>query len=58
MPVQLLCNIIVKREPDTLPAVKTTERLLCSLLPEYNVFHVKVQRIIRQELKARKSNSK
>jgi hypothetical protein len=39
IPIQLLCNKVVKRDPDSLPAVLTTEKLLASLLPEYNKYY-------------------
>jgi len=54
IPVQLLCNVIVKREPDTLPAVKTTERLLCALVPSYNVYHMRNKQLLLQELKKKR----
>nr|UIW13893.1 MAG: RNA-dependent RNA polymerase [Rhizoctonia solani mitovirus 102] len=54
IPIQLLCNIIVKREPDTLPAVKTTERLLCSLVPEYNKYFMHNKSMLQLELKKKR----
>lgn len=54
IPIQLLCNMIVKREPDTLPAVKTTERLLCSLVPEYNKYYVRNKSLLLIELKKKR----
>jgi hypothetical protein len=54
IPIQLLCNMIVKREPDTLPAVKTTERLLCALVPEYNKYFVHNKSRLLLELKKKR----
>lgn len=54
VPVQLLCNIVVKREPDTLPAVKTTERLLCALVPQYNIYYMRNKQRELLELKKKR----
>nr|QIR30259.1 RNA-dependent RNA polymerase [Plasmopara viticola lesion associated mitovirus 36] len=54
IPIQLLCNIVVKREPDTLPAVITTEKLLCSLVPEYNKYFVRNKSLLLIELKKKR----
>jgi hypothetical protein len=43
IPVQLLINKVVKRDEDVLPAVKTTEKLLCTLIPDYNIYYRKAR---------------
>jgi len=46
--------MIVKREPDTLPAVKTTEKLLCSLVPAYNTYYMRNKQALLLELKKKR----
>jgi len=58
IPVQILINKVIKRDNNTLPAVLTTEKLLCSLIPDYNLYNRRVKLQLINDKKRNQSNKK